>query len=675
MKNSNLPFAITKPKAITTVLLGTAWFIATLPAPAVAADLSQLVTEVARYESGQSDAPLRQIEQLVRESKVNRKERAELESALVKLLAPTSTYEGQRFACLQLAVVGTDASVPAIGKLLDDEQTIGIACLAFSKRPSSKANKLLRVALAKAHGRGQLQIISTLGNRRDTQAVKALTKLARDSDVAVAQTSIEALGKIANQSARKAIAAMRKEANPTLERALADASLRCAAELAKAGKTKDATEICEQYVAMSEPLYLRRAAFNALARLDKDSGQQRILQTLRGSDAALKPVAIAAVRSLKSGDASEVFARELPSLTPQEQVWMIGSLTVLGDAAARAAIIESLGSPDAEVRLAAAAALTQVGGATAVRPFARAIAVAKGDDEVRALVSALGNLPNDRDVDKAIVAEIKNARGLTRARLISSLAARRSPRIMDALFEEAQSKENVVAVAAYRVLAKAATDDQLPRLLKMYATLSNPEIRSDIEGFAEQAVTATENVSVRSSAVRQALALAHGVEARCAVLSLLPAAGDAPSLSALLSAVNGNNEEERDCSVRALSQWPDMAAWDALYSIYRKSSNEAYRSITLGSLVRLLGDANAHPDNELIARYRAVLEGARDSADLKRILGALGGAAHLGALKIATTLLATPGVRAEAEVAVRKIAAAIKAKYPNEAKEALEALK
>ena len=464
MKTSNLIFAIIKLQTIATLLFGTVVFAATLSAAATTSDLSQLIAEAARYESGQSTEPLRQIEQLVRDSEGKRKQRAELEAALIKLLAPTSTFEARRFACQQLAVVGTDVSVPAIGELLNEEKTIGIACLAFSNRQSAKANKLLRAALAGAHGRGRLQIISTLGNRRDTNAVKSLTELAHDADVAVAQTAIRALGKIGNSSACKVIATLRKENNPALERALADASLRCAAQLAETGRTKAASEIYEDFTAASQPLCLRRGAFTALTRIDRDGGQQRILQALRGADAALKPVAIAAVCSLRPGNASEIFARELPSLTPQEQVWMIGSLAVLADAPARAAIIQSLGSSNAGVRRAAAAALSQVGGATAVRPLASAIAAAKDEDEVRALVSALGSLPSDRDIDNAIVGEIKATQGETRARLISSLAGRRSPQILTMLFEEAENLDPVVATAAYRILAKAAAGGRLPQL-------------------------------------------------------------------------------------------------------------------------------------------------------------------------------------------------------------------
>jgi HEAT repeat protein len=323
---------------------------------------------------------------------------------------------------------------------------------------------------------------------------------------------------------------------------------------------------------------------------------------------------------------------------------------------------------DTTVRLASAAALGRVGGATAVKPLAKVIVTAKDADEVHAFQGALANLPSDRDTDKAIIGEINSAEGESRARLIATLATRRSPQIISALFEEAKNTNDVVATAAYRVLAKAGAGDNLPRLLKQYVELPNTDLRFDVEGFVQQAIVATDDVALRSKAVCDALEQATLSEARCTLLNFLPSVGDARALKALLTAVNGTDGRQRDSGVHALSEWPDMAAWDALYAIFRKPLNEAYRSITLRSLVRLVGDANAKPDDQLIAHYRELLDGARDVADLKQILGALGGAAHPDALKLATELLDKPGVQAEAEVAVKKITAALKAKPAEAAK-------
>ncbi len=674
MKNLNPILLTMKSKSIPTVILGSVLFISAL-LTATAADLDQLVADTAKWESSQSQEPLRQFEQLARESVGKKKERAEVEAALVKLLAPTSTFEARRFACQLLSVFGSDSSVAAIAKLLNDDKTIGIACLAFGNRPSAKADKALRAALSAAKGRGQLEIISTLGNRRDAKAVKALAELAQSDDAVAADTAIRALGKIASEPAAKVLAELRKKTNPPCSDSLADASLRCAGALVAAGKAKAAAAICEELVVPAQSAHVRRGAFKGLLASDADGGQQRILQTLRGSDATLKPVAIAAVSSLRNQNASETLAAELPKLSSQEQIWLIEALAVRADAAARAAILGRLDSSDATVRLAAATAIGRIGGATAVKPLAKALAAAKDDNDVRAFQSALAELPSDRDVDKAIIAEVKSAQGEARARLIGALGTRRTPKIIDLLFEEATSKEDIVATAAYRVLAKAGAGDNLPRLLKQYVELPNTDLRFDVEGFVQQAIVATDDVSLRSKATCDALEQATLTEARCTLLNFLPSVGDARALKALLAAVNGTDGRERDNAVHALSEWPDMAAWDALYAIFRKPLNEAYRSITLRSLVRLVGDGNAKPDDKLIAHYRELLAGARDAADLKQILGALGGAAHPEALELAKSLLDKPGVQAEAEVAVKKITEALNAKAAEPAKPAKPARK
>ena len=99
-----------KPQTVATLLLGSLLFASTPLTAATAADLTQLTADAAKWESGQNVGPLRQIEQLARESAGKPAQCAELEAALVKLLASSSTSEARRFACQQLAVIGSDAS-------------------------------------------------------------------------------------------------------------------------------------------------------------------------------------------------------------------------------------------------------------------------------------------------------------------------------------------------------------------------------------------------------------------------------------------------------------------------------------------------------------------------------------------------------------------------------------
>jgi HEAT repeat protein len=637
-------------------------------------DVTAAVAQAAAYQVGANMEPLRWLEELIRQSQTDRTLRKQLESELVKLLAPGATLEARRFSCKQLAIIGSDLALPTIAELLKDNENVGFGCLALTTYPLGKADTILRDALPASRGPARLQIIDTLGDRRDAKAVAALTAIVRENEFAPTRAAIIALAKIGNASARKALADLRQISPSELERWFTEADLRLAEQSAKAGDRKAAASIYEKLLTTSQSAAVRRGVFAALVRLDKDGGEARILQTLHGRDAVLKPVAIAAVRSLPSANASEKFARELSGLSPEEQVWLIDSLAARADAPARGALIASLGSTDADVRRAAAMALSRVGGATAVRPFANAIAAAKDPDEIRALESALGSLPSDRDTDKALIAEIKLARGDTRAHLISSLSSRRDPQVMAALFEEAENPDPAVAKAAYRVLAKAAAGEQLPMLLKKFAALRNADLRSEVEGFVEQAVVATDDVSRRSTAVRDALKQTVDVPSRAALLRLLPACGDAQALAALNSAASDADARVRDAAARALAEWPDGSAWNALFAIWRKPESDVHRPLVFRGLVRLASEANAQPDEKLVARYRELLDGARSDDEFKLILGALGGAANPDALKLALPLLDKPGVRAEAEVAVKKIAEAVGGKHPEAARAALARL-
>ena len=58
--------------------------------------------------------------------------RKHLEAGLVRLLAPTSTFEARRFACKELGFIGSSRALPALAELLKNENTAGIGCLALT---------------------------------------------------------------------------------------------------------------------------------------------------------------------------------------------------------------------------------------------------------------------------------------------------------------------------------------------------------------------------------------------------------------------------------------------------------------------------------------------------------------------------------------------------------------
>jgi hypothetical protein len=131
----------------------------------------------------------------------------------------------------------------------------------------------------------------------------------------------------------------------------------------------------------------------------------------------------------------------------------------------------------------------------------------------------------------------------------------------------------------------------------------------------------------------------------------------------------------RETVVRTLAEWPDAIAWDPLMLVCEKPEKEAHRVLALRALTRLAREDNARPNNELMTRYGQLLSFAKGPDDFKLVLGALAGAAHPEALKLALPLLDNASVRAEAELAVKQIAEAIKETHPQAAQEALQKLK
>jgi HEAT repeat protein len=635
----------------------------------VQAAIPQLVAEAASYRPGNNREPFRRLEELVGQSASNAALRDSLEAGLVKLLAPSSTFEARRFACKQLGIIGGKAALPALADLLKSDETAGLACLALTTYPSGKADDLLRTALGSARGNARIQIINTLGDRRDSRSVKLLAELAADSDRSVADVTIASLGKIGDKAAWDAIASLPKTASTP---AITEASLRCAAGLAASGDRKTAAAAYDELLARSQPVYIRRAALEGLVRLDKDQGEQRILEVIRGSDATLKPVAIAAVRSISSRNASATFSALLPKLQPAEQVWMIESLAVRADGPARKAIAASLGSADPGVRRASIDALGRIGDVSTVALFARALGGAADAEERRAIETALIGLKSDGQIDQAIVAALKKASGSTRASLIDVIARRQGSAANILLFEEADNAEPAVARAALRALARTTLAGDVPALLRIVVAARDPDVRSEAANAASQALGKMDDVADRSALVRDALRRAPTVEDLTALLVLLPRCGDAPALAVLQAAQTDPDARVRDAAIRALADWPDASAWDALESIYRRPANDAVRGLALRGLVRMASDENAHPDSKLIERYRELLASAHSDADLRLILGALGAVAHTDALQLAVPLLAKDSVRPEAEVAVKQIAQSIKAKYPAEAEDALK---
>ncbi len=162
-------------------------------------ELDSAIRNITDYKFGDSREPLSVVADLVVSSNGFSSIRQNLEKQFVKALDSDATLDCKDFICRQLALMGTDISVPQLEKMLTVPETSDMARFALETNLSPRVCEALRNALPVAEGDVLIGIINTLGNRKSSDNAGALMNLEGSSDEKVASAVTSALARQANQ--------------------------------------------------------------------------------------------------------------------------------------------------------------------------------------------------------------------------------------------------------------------------------------------------------------------------------------------------------------------------------------------------------------------------------------------------------------------------------------------
>ncbi|MFL2478343.1 MAG: HEAT repeat domain-containing protein [Verrucomicrobiales bacterium] len=143
--------------------------------------------------------------------------------------------------CRALKTIGTAHSVPALAKLLHDEELSHMARHALEANDSPEAVKALVGAIDKAPKKIKIGIISSLGARGVGVPVAPLAKALSDKDADISTAGALALGAIGSADAVKALGSAK--VTDTNKIAVCDAMLQCAENMLAHGKKSGAKAI------------------------------------------------------------------------------------------------------------------------------------------------------------------------------------------------------------------------------------------------------------------------------------------------------------------------------------------------------------------------------------------------------------------------------------------------
>ncbi len=646
------------------IRLGAALALAWLVAPALGGQpqagtsVDQAFEQLRAYDYGQNRRPLAMLELEIARSTADPKQGRKMAERLAAVLTDAkATLAAKRFACQWLPLVASDAQVPVLAKMLDTAETAEMARRAIEAIPGEASAEALRAALARLKGRPLVGVINSLGVRRDAKVTDALAKLLRSSDSDVAAAAALTLGRIGTADAAAALQKAQAGARGKQLAAVRDATLRCAERLAAAGKTADAETIYRRLWQSNAGVSWCLAALTGLARACPDKAAPLLVEAFGGEDPLLQAAAANLLTQTPGKAATAAIVEQLSRVDARRRVLLLDSLAARGDASAKDTVATFIDSKDETVRVAAVHTVAALGDASDV---ARLVALAAGERGPvgQAARVALERLSGE-GIEKRLIDLAAKGDAATRVEAARAIAARRSPGATPVLLRAAADTNETVRLAALDALAATGEAGAYPKLVALLTAA-----RTTAEtAAAEKAVLAVggrlAGPGDRTGPVMAAVKTAPA-GAKPALFRVLAACGGVEPLPAIRPYLTGSDAGLRDAAVRVLANWPDTSAAADLLAVVTATKDAKHWTLALRGYLRL---ARAAKDKaarlKMLERVRPVATTAQAK---KMLLSALADVSGPAALEMAKSFLDDSEVKAEAELAVRKITDAKKPK-------------
>ena len=233
--------------------------------PQQASVKGQQMEKVKTYEFGESRQALTEYSDKIRAAYGKPEALKKFEGQLIGVIeADDATYAGKQYACRELSIIGTEASVPALADMLADKKESDMARYALERIPAEAADKALLKALPKAKGDAKIGIVNSLGERGYKPAVDEIAKLVGNSDKVLSAAAISAMGKIGGTDALKAVDKAKVPDNQMM--LVYDAKLKIAEQMVEQGSKVPALKIYRDLNKEGVPQLVRTAALKGMVK-------------------------------------------------------------------------------------------------------------------------------------------------------------------------------------------------------------------------------------------------------------------------------------------------------------------------------------------------------------------------------------------------------------------------
>ncbi len=600
-------------------------------------------------------------------------QRQALGTVMADALGRTDNVEAKAWLLRQLQYIGGAEAVPALVKAMasDNARVAECARRALQAGDSDAAGDALRDTLAGAtKADAQVALINAVADRRDAKAVGLIARHVDSSNPDVARAAAAGLGSIGTEAAADTLRKARKAARGEVRTVVLDSLLRCGGHLLDAGKTDAAWAVYQSLDEKALPDRVRMGAIRGMALARPAQAPDLLTRTMTGPNPALRRYALTQVSEAPGGEAAtRAFAAMLPKLAAEEQEALVRELADRGDPAAKPAVLRAVGSETEAVRAAAIAAMGKLGGADDVVRLAQMAAKAEGNVKKAALQSLVRL--RGQGVDEAMIEALDDVEADARAELIAALADRQAEGVAGRLAQYLDAADGGVRVAAAEALGRIGTCQAIGPLAGVVAGDDGKA-----RGAAAKAIQAICDRSKDKAACAKALVGAierAPAGAKPHLIIALPRTGTETALEAARSALTSRDAGVREAAIRALADWPTAAPLGDLLGLVKTAEKDAHKILALRGYVRLVTMAEGSEDRKA-EMYKQAMAAAKRAQEKRMVLSALTEAPSPVTLDLARGQMGEADLKDEAALAVGTIAHAIVSGYPNEAREAAEAV-
>ena len=563
-------------------------------------------------------------------------------------------------ACKRLAVVGTDAAIPALVKLLGDEKQSFNARFALEAMKGKNVDAALFKAAKELKGALGAGVIATIGNRRTAEAVPLLKDLlAAGPDPLVKKAIFAALGFIATDDASNVLLAElkagKKDNNYTVWAGLGDALLDCAEAAQKAGNADRAGTLYDAIVNPSFPVATQKAAAYHGLLVRGPASASVLIEKMESPKKCCFSGGLKSIREFcpKSSEAIvKALIAELPKLPNDRKVLVIRALGDRCDDVSRQLVLPALaeqgksGTPEVKV-----AVLQAFGKAAQKNPsaFLDFLAATKlctaGEPYADAFVATMVALPgkevcaavikafNERSVTDAFL-KPQSEQGVVVAKaLLSVVELRRIADLAPGLVKVVNTPgvNDAVRDGALAALSEIVTLDKLNLLVK---ALDNEKNEEKVDWILRAACTRLPREDCAAAVVK--IFDAATTEEKVKMMGLIKQIGGKTAVRCIADACW--KSETVDEATKVLGQWntpddiDDIAA--ACLKLAKEGTDNKYCVRGIRSYIRIPRQFNM-PLDKRIAMCKTAFDTAVRPEDKALIFDVLARQTEFGAVKAA----------------------------------------